>query len=284
MGGGGVRVVLRPRQPVCDLRHQPARPERPDHVRAQPRAVPRPPARLRVGGGGGGRPRREGGAGSVRARARDERQALRHRGAHHQGQGRVVPREQGRLARQGPEEGRRAGERARRAGRHVDRLEGRAAAVRALARARARRAARAAGLQAGAGSRDPGGLRDGARRAGEDRSPGGGPRRRRQELHLQRQVQGGGPRAVRRGVHRRAEHGGRRPRHVDRGEDPVRVHLRVLPDARLRLHPHGRLLAAVAPRAVRQPRRRLHRRGRTVADGARGPRDDAPPCFTRATP
>ena len=47
-------------------------------------------------------------------------------------------------------------------------------------------------------------------------------------------------------------------------------------------------LAALAPRAVRQPRGRLDRRGRPIADGARGPGDDARHhrrrrCCTRAT-
>ena len=56
--------------------------------------------------------------------------------------------------------------------------------------------------------------------------------------------------------------------------DPVPVDLRVLPDARLRLHPDG---------GDQQPQRqagglacrRVHRRGRPFADGARGPGDDA---------
>ncbi len=58
------------------------------------------------------------------------------------------------------------------------------------------------------------------------------------------QLQGRGSRALLRGLHRRAEHGGHGPGHGHRGQDPVRLDLRLLPDPRLRLHPHGRLLEA----------------------------------------
>ena len=72
-----------------------------------------------------------------------------------------------------------------------------------------------------------------------------------------------------------------------RGWTPVRLDLRGLLHARLRLHPHGRDPAANI-RLCRLARRRLDRRGRPVADGARGPGDDARrprqrPCSTRAT-
>ena len=63
-----------------------------------------------------------------------------------------------------------------------------------------------------------------------------------------------------------------------RGAIAVPVDVRVLPHARLRLHPHGGAVER-PPSAQRQAdrlaRRRLDRRGRPVADGARGSRDDA---------
>ena len=55
-----------------------------------------------------------------------------------------------------------------------------------------------------------------------------------------------------------------------RGWKPFAAHLRRLPEPRLRLHPHG----CRQPRqhlARGLPRRGQHRRGRPVADGARGP-------------
>ena len=56
--------------------------------------------------------------------------------------------------------------------------------------------------------------------------------------------------------------------------EAVRVDVRRVPVARLRLHPHGGDLPREhAP--VRLARGRLDRRGRPVADGARGPGDDA---------
>ena len=66
-----------------------------------------------------------------------------------------------------------------------------------------------------------------------------------------------------------AAHGACRAR-----RDSVPVHVRLLPHARVRLHPHG---------GDQQPEHqagglacgRLDRRGRPLADGARGPRDDA---------
>ena len=73
-----------------------------------------------------------------------------------------------------------------------------------------------------------------------------------------------------------------------RGAIPFPVDVRRVPDARLRLHPHG---GDQQPERQdgRLARRRVDRRGRPVADGARGSGDDArasrtSPCSIRATP
>ena len=73
-----------------------------------------------------------------------------------------------------------------------------------------------------------------------------------------------------------------------RGWTPVRLHVRGVPHPRLRLRPHGRRQPG-EPAPVRLARGRVDRRGRAVADGARGPggrsaRSTAAPCSTRATP
>ena len=86
------------------------------------------------------------------------------------------------------------------------------------------------------------------------------------------------PRSVLRELHRRAGDGRRRdgPRRPRR--DRVCVDVCVFPHARRRLHPDGRPVerAIAAQReADRIARRDLDRRGRSVADGARGSRDDA---------
>ena len=88
-------------------------------------------------------------------------------------------------------------------------------------------------------------------------------------------------------LHRRAGDG--RRRHGPRGarRDPVSLDVRLLPHARGRLHPHGRR-SRCQREAHRLARRRVDRRRRTVADGARGSVDDArasttAPCSIRAT-
>ena len=66
-----------------------------------------------------------------------------------------------------------------------------------------------------------------------------------------------------------------------RGAIAVRDDVCVLPHARRRLHPHGRPVDRAPPaqrQADRLARRRLDRRGRAVADGARGSGDDARAC------
>ena len=69
--------------------------------------------------------------------------------------------------------------------------------------------------------------------------------------------------------------------------DSVPVDLRLLPDARRRFHPHGGDQQR-RHQAGRLARRRVDRRGRPVADGARGSRDvpraaELSPCCIRAT-
>ena len=99
-------------------------------------------------------------------------------------------------------------------------------------------------------------------------------RRRRRQLDLQRALREGVPRSLLSGVHRRTGDGrrGDGPRQPRR--DCVPVDVRLLPEPRLRLHPHGRHQHAER-QAGRLARRRLDRRRRPVADGARGSGDDA---------
>jgi len=99
-----------------------------------------------------------------------------------------------------------------------------------------------------------------------------GARRRREELDLHGSVREGGARTLLRELHRRAGDGGRRDGARRARRDPVRVDVRVLPRARRRLRPHG----GDRPQqrqARRHARGRVDRRGRPVADGARGSRD-----------
>ncbi len=99
-------------------------------------------------------------------------------------------------------------------------------------------------------------------------------RRRGRELHLHRGPAEGGARPVRRGLHRGAEHAGDGRRDAGAGQDRVPGHVRGLLHAGLRLHPHGGDQPG-GPPALGLARRRVDRGGRAVADGARGPRDDA---------
>ena len=103
LGGGPVRVVPRPRQPLRDRRRQPSRPERSHHVRARPRRSTR-----RASGRSAGRRPRSTATTSPRcvrrfARARETKGKpfARHR-AHAEGQGRLVPRGQGRTGTASP--------------------------------------------------------------------------------------------------------------------------------------------------------------------------------------
>ena len=126
-------------------------------------------------------------------------------------------------------------------------------------------------LRARRGGRDAQGLRRVDRRAGAHPRRRRRARRRGLELDALRGLPRGAPGPLLRDVHRRAA--ARRGGGRDAGArlDAVRVHVRGVPLARVRLRPHGRDLAREA-RAERLARRRLDRRGRAVADGAGGHR------------
>ncbi len=129
--------------------------------------------------------------------------------------------------------------------------------------------ARAAALRARRRGGDAQGVRRRARGARRGARRHRRARRRGVELDLLGDLPRGPPRAVRRVLHRRAAAA------CGRGGNPgarlaaVRLHLRRVPLPRLRLRPHG----GDQPRdvlRVRLARRRVDRRGRPVADGARG--------------
>ena len=82
------------------------------------------------------------------------------------------------------------------------------------------------------------------------------------------------PRPLLRAVHRRAADGRGGGGLAGARLHALRLDLRGLLHARLRLHPHGGRLAGQHP-PRRLARRRLDRRGRPVADGAGRPGDDA---------
>ena len=104
------------------------------------------------------------------------------------------------------------------------------------------------------------------------------------ELDPHRGPPEGRARPLRRELHRRAEHAGDGGRHAGAGQGGVPGHVRRLLHARLRLHPDGRDQPR-EPAPERLSRGRLDRRGRPVADGARGPGDDARrPRLDRALP
>ena len=98
----------------------------------------------------------------------------------------------------------------------------------------------------------------------------GGPRRRGEQLDLCGRVRRGPPRPLLRDVHRRAA--ARRLVDRDAGArlDPVRVHLRGVLRARLRLRQDGRSQRS-KHQVGRLPRGRVDRRGWAVADGPGGP-------------
>ena len=228
----------------------------PDHVPARRGRVRRSLRGVRLAGGRGGRARRFGAPRRLRAGARRVGPALGPRGAYPQGQGRLLPGGQGGVARKAREEGRGAATGARSSSaRRTSPLPFAPRRYPAPARPSGRIARDHARLHPGPGGGDPRGLRHRPREARPELPRRRGHRRRHQELHVRRATQGGGPRPLLRGLHRRAEHGGRGPGHGHRGQDPLRLDLRLLLHAGLRLHPHGRLLAAAPPGAGGQPRR-----------------------------
>ena len=211
------------------------------------------------------------------------------------GKGVVVRRRQGRLARQGVQEGRGAGSRDRRAREAVASPDGAPANLASTipkpaaiaAAGRSAEADRAARLQAGRAGRDARGVRHRARQARRCRRARRRARRRREELDLQRQVREGASRSLLSELHRRAGDGRRGDGAGGARRDSVPVDLRLLPDARRRFHPHGGDQQR-RHQAGRLARRRVDRRGRAVADGARGSGDvprraELSPCCIRAT-
>ena len=96
-------------------------------------------------------------------------------------------------------------------------------------------------------------------------------RRRGWQQHLPRGIRQGASGAVLPVVHRRAADGRHRGRVPGAWLEALRRHLRRLPQPRVRLRAHGRGEPR-EHRPGRLARRRQHRRGRPVADGARGPR------------
>ena len=146
------------------------------------------------------------------------------------------------------------------------------------------RAARAAAVRARGGGRDAEGVRRRARGARQGARRRRRARRRGLELDLRRGVPRRDPRALLRDVHRRAADGRDRGRDAGARLAPVRLDLRRVPVTRLRLHPHVR----DQPRELlplRLARGHLDRRGRAVADGARGHRLAARrPRLDRASP
>ena len=162
----------------------------------------------------------------------------------------------------------------------------RAEAVRRAAPVRDRRR-RLAALRARLAGRDAKGVRRGARRPRRRRPAGGRARRRGRQLDVLRDLRQGVPRALLRDVHRRAADGRSRGRHAGHRLEAVRGDVRGVPFPRLRLRPHGGDLTG-DDQALRLTRGRLDRRGRAVADGARGHRlaardQHARRCSIRAT-
>ena len=204
------------------------------------------------------------------------------RRAHAQGQGRQGGRGQAGLARQGARPPRGGDRGARRRAQH--RRRGGEAGGRASRIASRSTAARAADLGARRGGRDAAGLR---RRAGGARLARG------DVVALDGEVSNSTYAEIFRDAHpdRYFEMYIAEQQMVAaavglqvRKLGAVRLDLRGLPQPRLRLHPHGRDQPGEHP-PLRLARRRLDRRGRALADGARGPRHDARrPRLDRALP
>ena len=144
--------------------------------------------------------------------------------------------------------------------------------------------ARAPAIRARHRGRHAEGVRRRARSARRGATRRRRPRRRGLELDVRRDLREGAPGALLRDVHRRAAAGRGRSRPPGRGLATVRVDVRRLPLARVRLRAHGGDQPCDVL-ALRLARGRVDRRGRPVADGARGHRvaprhpriDGAPP-------
>ena len=198
MGSRQRRLGGRARQPVRHYRRERPWPEPSHHVEPPHGAVRAPLVRFRVERHRHRWPRHEcdsrrPGAGPKHHRSSDDDPR-----AHDQGQRRVVRGREGRLAREGVQEGRGNGPGDRgareavraRAGKRPCREPRRADSETGLRSSRRRHAETgcAARLQARRGGGHPRGLRRRDRQARRERFARGGARRRRQELDVQRQV------------------------------------------------------------------------------------------------
>ena len=153
-----------------------------------------------------------------------------------------------------------------------------------------RTGSRPRGATGGVGGRREGrhqaGLRRRARRGRRRRRPRRRARRRGRQLHLLGALLRCPPRPLLRDVHRRAAARGGGRGHAGAGLGAVRVHLRRVPGARLRLHPHGgrsarRTCAWPARTPASRSARTARRRWRSRTWPRSGP-CTARPCSTRA--
>ena len=236
VGGLRARRPLRARQPHGDRRREPARPARRDDGRLEPRRLRRARGSVRLERDRGRRPRRRRDRRGVRPGGRDGREAHRRRRAHAQGKGCRGRGEPERLARQAARGSRGRDRRARRSAGPADR--GREARCRARA-ATGPVEARASALRARHRGRDAQGLRRRARGARHRSARRRRSRRRGVELHVHGDLREGASRAVLRDVHRRAADGRCRGRAPGGRVAAVRVDVRRVPLARVRLRAHG---------------------------------------------
>ena len=275
-------ALLRARQPDGDHRRQPAGPARRDDARLGPRLLLRPRARLRLARDRDRRPRRRGrSTPPTPRRSTTTGEADRDRREDDQGQGRSRgsrTRAAGTARRSTPEEA-------------IAELGGvRNITSTSRSRSTASRTRSEPAplelpeLRARLRGRDAQGVRRRARRAR---------RGARRVVALDGEVSNSTfaeifrdahPERLLRDVHRGAADDRRRGGNAGARLEAVRLDVRRLPHPRLRLRPHGGDQPR-EPLAVRLARRRLDRRGRPVADGARGhrrvPRD---PRLDRALP
>ncbi|CAA9465554.1 MAG: Transketolase, partial [uncultured Rubrobacteraceae bacterium] len=273
VGGLPARLLLQARQPHSHPRHEPPRPDPRDDGRLERRPLLGPRPRLRLARHRGRRPRPRGHRRRLLRGAR-QRRPDPHRRQDQEGIRRLLPRRRGRHARQAGD-ARPGGRGPRRARRHQRPARGRPQAGRhGLHGRRLHRRRRASDLGARRRGSDPRRVRDGP--PGRRRRPRGRRRARRrgQQLHLLAEVRRGVPREVLRDVYRRAAAGRRGGRDERAQLRALRLLIRRVLLAGLRLYPDGRHKRR-RPQALGKPRRRLHRRGRALPDGAGGHRDDA---------